>query len=47
MLRWMAAVLICMGLTGCGQKGALYLPPLAEQSQAEQPNSEQAQPAQP
>tara|TARA_R110001583_G_scaffold40781_3_gene130138 strand:+ start:748 stop:933 length:186 start_codon:yes stop_codon:yes gene_type:complete len=37
MLRWMAAVLLSLGLIGCGQKGDLYLPPVAvEKNQAPQ-----------
>ncbi|MEH6471500.1 MAG: lipoprotein [Halopseudomonas sp.] len=41
MLRWTAALLLSLWLTGCGQKGDLYLPPAAEQAETEQPSSAQ------
>ncbi len=52
MLRWIAVVLISVGLSGCGQKGDLYYPPLSEQlpaaqPPAEQPNAAPATPAHP
>jgi predicted small lipoprotein YifL len=56
MLRWIATVLISIGLTACGQKGDLYLPPpatplpteqQAEQSNVEQPDAAPEKPAQP
>ncbi|MFM5465121.1 lipoprotein [Aeromonas simiae] len=38
------AALLCLGLTACGLKGPLYMPPV-EQPKAEQPSAPQELPA--
>lgn len=46
MLRWMAAVLLSIGLIGCGQKGDLYLPPTpAAKNQALQTEPSELEPS--
>ncbi|QFI53266.1 LPS translocon maturation chaperone LptM [Aeromonas simiae] len=42
--KGLVAALFCLGLTACGLKGPLYMPPV-EQPKAEQPSAPQEPPA--
>ncbi|ALP43027.1 lipoprotein [Aeromonas schubertii] len=41
--KGLVATLLCLGLTACGLKGPLYMPPPPEQPQAQAPAAQPAQ----